>query len=437
MDDRALLENYARHGDEDSFRELVQRHLGLVYAAALRQVGGDAQFAQDVAQTVFADLAKKAASLTGHPVITGWLYTSTRFAASKLVRRERLRLAREEKANAMQEILGQGSATPGWENIRPVLDEALMELRTIDREAVLLRFFEDEGYGKMGAKLGISEDAARMRVDRAVGQLRVRLAQRGVTSTSAALTLVLSNHGALAAPSGLATVVASWALASPTSVGSVAATFMSITKLQLGIAGVLALAGTTEIALQARSQTALQQELAQLQAESADPEIVRAQNARIAQTIAEAAELRRDDAALQQLGEEADGLKRRLAALERAPTNESEKMGTLDGAPVFEIAKADLKPKATIPPKPIYPEELKRLGVAGNVTLDFIIDAEGDVRNATVVSSTQSECEGPAMEAMKKAKYSPAGIAGQPVNVHLQITIRFTTDKSESRRGTP
>jgi len=62
MDDDALLCRYAQEGDEDAFTELVRRHLNFVYAAALRQVGGDAQFAQDVTQIVFTDLARKAAA---------------------------------------------------------------------------------------------------------------------------------------------------------------------------------------------------------------------------------------------------------------------------------------------------------------------------------------------------------------------------------------
>src|SRR3954470_17071911 len=79
VDDRELLRRYARHQAEEAFAELVQRHLPLVYSAALRQVGGDRHMAQDVTQSVFSDLARKAASLAQHELLTGWLYTSTRF----------------------------------------------------------------------------------------------------------------------------------------------------------------------------------------------------------------------------------------------------------------------------------------------------------------------------------------------------------------------
>ena len=53
--DGELLRRYAETNSESAFTELVERHLPLVYSAALRQVNGDAHLAQDVAQTVFAE----------------------------------------------------------------------------------------------------------------------------------------------------------------------------------------------------------------------------------------------------------------------------------------------------------------------------------------------------------------------------------------------
>src|SRR5690349_7235897 len=98
MTDTELLRQYVDTGSEPAFEELVARHLPLVYSAALRQVGGDHELAKDVAQTVFIDLARKARSLRHHEVLTGWLYTSTRFAASTARRWEYRRQAREQKA---------------------------------------------------------------------------------------------------------------------------------------------------------------------------------------------------------------------------------------------------------------------------------------------------------------------------------------------------
>src|ERR1700761_6987132 len=95
--DSQLLAAFARTNSEDAFAELVRRHVNLVYSAALRQVNGDAHLAQDVAQTVFADLARKAQSLSRRESLAGWLYTSAHFAAAKAVRGETRRRDREEK----------------------------------------------------------------------------------------------------------------------------------------------------------------------------------------------------------------------------------------------------------------------------------------------------------------------------------------------------
>ena len=54
-DDQTLLRDYAEHGSERAFAELVRRHVAQVYAAALRRVNGDRALAADVTQTVFTD----------------------------------------------------------------------------------------------------------------------------------------------------------------------------------------------------------------------------------------------------------------------------------------------------------------------------------------------------------------------------------------------
>src|SRR6266536_4216261 len=136
-DDAQLLRRYAEHASESAFAELVARHIDLVYSAALRQLNGDTHLAQDVAQTVFADLARKARIVSRHGVLTGWLYQATRFAAAKAVRTERRRATRETEAAAMQEL----SSDANWEQLRLVLDEAMSRLHAKDRDAVLLRYF--------------------------------------------------------------------------------------------------------------------------------------------------------------------------------------------------------------------------------------------------------------------------------------------------------
>ena len=256
-DDAQLLRSYAKENSEAAFRELVERHLRLVYSAALRQVGGDAALAQDVAQRVFTDLARKAGALGGRAVLAGWLYTSTRYAAAQVVRGEQRRRAREAEAQRMNELFSAGEGAESvaeWEQLRPVIDGALHTLGECDREAVLMRFFEGRAFADVGAALNVSEDAARVRINRALEKLRGLLARRGIKSTAAALGGVLAGNAAVAAPAGMAASVTAAVTAAVTGMGvgvSVAGgatgasvgsflTFMSTTKTMVGVLSVIA-----------------------------------------------------------------------------------------------------------------------------------------------------------------------------------------------------
>src|SRR6185369_9502659 len=104
MTDSELLRQYATERSEAAFATLVDRHLPLVYSAAVRRLNGDTHRASDVAQAVFAELARDAARLAGHPVLTGWLYTATRNTSIDLARAEKRRRVREQQAHAMNII---------------------------------------------------------------------------------------------------------------------------------------------------------------------------------------------------------------------------------------------------------------------------------------------------------------------------------------------
>ena len=205
-DDAELLRRYSDLRTEAAFAEFVSRHLGLVYFAALRRTGGNAALAEDVAQAVFTATARDARSLARHAAVTGWLYTTTRFIAAKTMRQENTRRRLELEAVQTRELSVGGDAAD-WERLRPVIDEALEELSARDRESVLLRFFEGQPFAAIGRGARISEDAARMRVERALDRLRSALQRRGVTSTGAALALVLAQQAAGVVPVGFAAAV--------------------------------------------------------------------------------------------------------------------------------------------------------------------------------------------------------------------------------------
>ena len=290
MEDAELLRRYAANRTEDDFAELVRRHVNLVYSAALRQVNGDAHLAQDVTQLVFADLARKAASVASHRVLAGWLFTSTRFAAAKAVRGEWRRHARETEAHLMQELTRDPAAQLDWARVRPVLDDVIGELGDADREAILLRFFEGCDFAGIGAKLSVNDNAARMRVERALDKLRALLERRGVTSTTAALAVALANQAVVAAPAGLVATVTGAALAGAEAAasGGTWLTFMSMTKLQVGIAGALAVTGVTGYVVQGREEAALQNELAGLHRQNQVTVALQMENAQLARMASEA-----------------------------------------------------------------------------------------------------------------------------------------------------
>lgn len=224
MDDATLLRSYVDERSEAAFTELVRRHVDLVYHAALRQAGGDAHSAEEIAQNVFVALVRKAASLKNHTALTGWLFTATQLAAREYRRAELRRRLREQKAYAMNETeLPENDA--GWSQLRPVIDEALGELKPRDREAILLRFFENRTYAQVGEVLRLSENSTRMCVDRALEKLRGALSRRGVASTASALAGVLTGSAAQAAPTGLVQQISGAALAAGATAGGAASLF--------------------------------------------------------------------------------------------------------------------------------------------------------------------------------------------------------------------
>jgi RNA polymerase sigma factor (sigma-70 family) len=255
--DCELLRRYAGTHSEEAFAELVRRHVNLVYSAALRQVNGDAHLAQDVAQTVFADLAHKASSLSRRATLTGWLYTSAHYAAAKIVRGENRRRDREEKF--MREPISETALELDWEKLHPMLDEAMHELKEADREAILLRYFENCQFAEIGGKLGLNENVARMRVERALEKLRAVFLRRGITATTA-LASVISANAVQIAPAGLAVTLTSTSLAGAGTGTLTLLKLMTMTKLKLGLSALVIAGATTTLVVQHQSCIKLREE---------------------------------------------------------------------------------------------------------------------------------------------------------------------------------
>lgn len=215
VEDVELLREYAANQCETAFRTLVERHVDMVYATALRQVR-DAHLAEEATQAVFIALARKARGLSPSTVLAGWLFRAAQFAAAKVQRAEVRRKHWEQQAAQMEPNPPDSAAA--WEQMSPQLNEALNELDEPDRDALLLRFFESKTMAQVGRALGTSEGAAKMRIARALEQLRGIFNARGIAVPVTVLAAALSTSSTQAAPTGLAATITTSALLQSTTI---------------------------------------------------------------------------------------------------------------------------------------------------------------------------------------------------------------------------
>jgi RNA polymerase sigma factor (sigma-70 family) len=251
--DQDLLRQYARENSEAAFAELVSRHVNLVYSVALRKTGTPAD-AEEITQAVFILLARKAATIPASAILPGWLYQSARLIAAAFLKRECRRARREHEAH-MQTEIHTATADETWGQLAPLLDDAMGQLGESERAAVVLRFHCGRSFAEVGAAAGVTENAAKKRVARALEKLHLYFSRRGVRSTLALIAGAISANSVQAAPASLANSVTAVALGKGASASLSTLTLikgaikiMAFTKLQITavtVAAVVALAGTT------------------------------------------------------------------------------------------------------------------------------------------------------------------------------------------------
>ena len=252
-DDMALVREYARNRSEAAFAALVSRHLNLVYSVALREVR-DPHLAEEVTQAAFIILARKAGALGPKTILSGWLCRTARYVSAEMLRSQRRRQKREQEA-CMQSLLNE-SAAEAWMQIAPLLETAMAQLGEQEHNAIVLRFYEGKALKQVGAALGTGEDAARMRINRALEKLRKFFAGRGLTLSAAVIAAAVSTSAVQAAPAGLAATVTTAAVQGTAVTTSTltlikgALKIMAWTKAKTAIvvgASVLLAAGTTTL----------------------------------------------------------------------------------------------------------------------------------------------------------------------------------------------
>jgi RNA polymerase sigma factor (sigma-70 family) len=283
-----LLRAYAQDHSESAFQELVNRYVDLVYSAAIRRVSGDRQLAEDVTQEVFTDLARKAAALPPNVTLGGWLLRHTGYVASTAMRGDQRRRDRERQAVEMNALNEPSEA--GWRQFAPILDDAMDELDAADRDALVLRYFERCELRAVGAALGVSDDTAQKRVSRALDKLRENLVRRGVATTGAALSLLITANAVQAAPIGLAATISGIALAGAATGGGIALSIlkiMSMTKLKVGIISALVVAGVAvPVVIHQQAQTELREAKESLRQQTEENQRLTMENEQVAQRAA-------------------------------------------------------------------------------------------------------------------------------------------------------
>ncbi len=202
MDDLNLLRQYADHHCESAFRQLVEIHAHWVYSASLRQVR-DAHLAEDVTQAVFIALAQRAGTIRSHAALASWLFKATRFASVDVIRRDRRRKHHETKAVTMAIHSANPDPRDSWRELAPLLETLVTQLARRDRHAILLRFYEQKSLRDVGLALGVSEEAAKKRVSRAIQALRALCSNGGLATAAALSATLLDANVTAAAPPGL------------------------------------------------------------------------------------------------------------------------------------------------------------------------------------------------------------------------------------------
>jgi RNA polymerase sigma factor (sigma-70 family) len=211
--DVELLRSFVRQDNQSAFACLVRRHLDLVYGTALRKLDNSAA-AEEIAQDVFAALARRAWQFAPDDCVPAWLHRAAILKSKQWLRGEFRRRCREQTAAQLGTTMKTPDEKPALLSLVPLLDEALLSLGEKERTALLLRYFESRSLREVGVSLGVGEDAAQKRVAAALQHVSRFFQRRGFKTATAAATAVALQQTATTAPAALSGIVIHAALQS-------------------------------------------------------------------------------------------------------------------------------------------------------------------------------------------------------------------------------
>ncbi len=241
MPDSQLIVEFTHAQSSEAFAAIVQRYVNLVYGTARRMVG-DIHEAEDVTQAAFIVLIRKAQTIDPS-TLPGWLVNTTRLVAKEAIRSKHRRRRHEIRVAQMKGETERSTFEPTIEELTPMLDDALSRLNASDRTAVVTRFLQGLSFADVGMTMGVSEEAARKRVARAVEKRRTIFMKQGIAPSTGGLMVTLAAQQASRAPAMLAKSVSAACAAGGTgqSLAMVKGAMSAMTLAKLKTAAVILL----------------------------------------------------------------------------------------------------------------------------------------------------------------------------------------------------
>jgi RNA polymerase sigma factor (sigma-70 family) len=233
--DAALLQSYARSGDPEAFRQLVERHAGMVYGTALR-ITANPHDAEDVAQECFLQLARNAAKAAR--AVPAWLHRAAHNRALNVVRDRATRARHEPRAVPRSKADG-----PTWQEVAVHVDAALDALSEDLRHPLVAHFLEGRTQAEVADELGVSQSTVSRRMEKGLSRLRRQLSDAGLSVPAAVLGATLARNAVQAAPPAVVSALGELGLA-----GAGAYAEVTAGAGGLGTAKLAAAAGGTALA---------------------------------------------------------------------------------------------------------------------------------------------------------------------------------------------